>query len=120
MVVAVTAYGMATFEGPMLAIKSINALSHYTDWTVAHVHVGALGWNGFLTFSVLYWLIPKIYNTELYSKRLANAHFALGLLQAIRDRIPESIAEYKLVANRFSKASLAPCALLSKDICSEI
>ena len=54
MVVAVTAYGMATLEGPTLAIKSVNSLSHYTDWTIAHVHTGALGWNGFLTFSVLY------------------------------------------------------------------
>jgi cytochrome c oxidase cbb3-type subunit I/II len=58
MVVAVTAYGMSTLEGPMLAIKSVNALSHFTDWTIAHVHTGALGWNGFLTFSMLYWLIP--------------------------------------------------------------
>ena len=82
-VVAVTAYGMATFEGPMLAIKSVNAISHYTDWTIAHVHVGALGWNGFLTFAVLFWLIPRIYRTELYSKKLANIHFwvaTLGIL----------------------------------------
>ncbi len=88
MVVAVTAYGMATFEGPMLSVKSINALSHFTDWTVAHVHVGALGWNGFLTFSVLYWLIPKIYNTELYSKKLANTHFWLGFLGILIWTIP--------------------------------
>ncbi len=80
MVVAVTAYGMATLEGPMLAIKSVNALSHYTDWTVAHVHTGALGWNGFLTFSLLYWLFPRLYNTRLYSVKLANAHFWIGLL----------------------------------------
>jgi len=59
MVVAVTAYGMATLEGPTLAVKSVNALSHYTDWTIAHVHTGALGWNGFLTFSLLYWLFPR-------------------------------------------------------------
>jgi cytochrome c oxidase cbb3-type subunit I/II len=57
MVVAVTAYGMATFEGPMLSIKSVNAISHFTDWTIAHVHVGALGWNGFLTFGMLYWMV---------------------------------------------------------------
>jgi cytochrome c oxidase cbb3-type subunit I/II len=75
MVVAITCYGMATFEGPMLSLKSVNAISHFTDWTIAHVHVGALGWNGFLTFSVLYWLIPKIFNTTLYSKKLANNHF---------------------------------------------
>src|SRR3954466_1981282 len=80
MVVAVTAYGMATLEGPMLAIKSVNSLSHYTDWTIAHVHTGALGWNGFLTFSVLYWIIPRIYNTKLYSVKLANWHFWVALL----------------------------------------
>ncbi|MBU2508452.1 MAG: cytochrome-c oxidase, cbb3-type subunit I [Bacteroidetes bacterium] len=80
MVVAVTAYGMATFEGPMLSLKSVNALAHFTDWIVAHVHIGALGWNGFMTFGMLYWMIPKMYNTELYSKKLANAHFWLGTL----------------------------------------
>lgn len=83
MVAAVTAYGMATFEGPLLSIKSVNAISHYTDWTVAHVHVGTLGWNGMLTFSVLYWLIPEIFRTKLYSKKLANWHFwisAIGIL----------------------------------------
>lgn len=80
MVVAVTAYGMATLEGPTLALKSVNALSHYTDWTVAHVHTGALGWNGFLTFSVLYWLFPRLYRTKLYSVKLANYHFWIGLL----------------------------------------
>lgn len=80
MVVAVTAYGMATLEGPLLSIKSVNALSHYTDWTIAHVHTGALGWNGFLTFSILYWLFPKIYRTQLWSIKLANYHFWIGLL----------------------------------------
>ncbi|MGC3957634.1 MAG: cytochrome-c oxidase, cbb3-type subunit I [Verrucomicrobiota bacterium] len=80
MVVAVTAYGMATLEGPLLAIKSVNALSHYTDWTIAHVHTGALGWNGFLTFSMLYWLFPRLWNTKLYSVKLANWHFWIALL----------------------------------------
>jgi len=80
MVVAVTAYGMATFEGPMLSLKNVNAILHFTDWIVAHVHIGALGWNGFLTFGVLYWLIPRIYKTELYSKKLANAHFWIGMI----------------------------------------
>ncbi|RMI24920.1 MAG: cytochrome-c oxidase, cbb3-type subunit I [Calditrichaeota bacterium] len=80
MVVAVTAYGMATFEGPMLSVKSINALSHYTDWTIAHVHIGGLGWNGFLTFGILYWLIPRIFNTRLHSVKLANFHFWIGTL----------------------------------------
>lgn len=80
MVVAVTAYGMSTLEGPIMAIKTVNSLSHYTDWTVGHVHTGALGWNGFLTFSVLYWLFPRLYNTRLWSTKLANYHFWVGLL----------------------------------------
>lgn len=80
MVVAVTAYGMSTFEGPMLSLKSINAIAHFTDWIVGHVHVGALGWNGFMTFAILYWLIPRIYKTDLYSKKLANFHFWIGTL----------------------------------------
>jgi cytochrome c oxidase cbb3-type subunit I/II len=80
MVVAVTAYGMATFEGPMLSLKNVNAIAHFTDWIIAHVHVGTLGWNGFLTFGILYWLIPKLWKTDLYSKKLANIHFWLGTL----------------------------------------
>ncbi|AEE47924.1 cytochrome-c oxidase, cbb3-type subunit I [Haliscomenobacter hydrossis] len=80
MVVAITAYGMATFEGPMLSIKSVNAISHFTDWTIGHVHIGTLGWNGFLTFGILYWLIPRLFNTNLYSLKLANAHFWIGTL----------------------------------------
>ena len=88
MVVAVTAYGMATFEGPMLSIKSVNAISHFTDWTIAHVHVGALGWNGFLTFGVLYWLWPRMYRTELYSRQLANVHFWLGTLGIVLYAVP--------------------------------
>ena len=88
MVVAVTAYGMATFEGPMLSIKSVNAISHYTDWTIGHVHIGTLGWNGFLTFGILYWLIPRIFDTKLYSTRLANAHFWIGTLGILFYAIP--------------------------------
>lgn len=88
MVVAITAYGMATFEGPMLSLKSVNAIAHFTDWIVAHVHVGALGWNGFLTFGILYWIIPKMFRTELYSKRLANMHFWLGTLGILFYAIP--------------------------------
>src|SRR6188768_1245739 len=88
MVVAVTAYGMATLEGPMLAIKSINSLSHYTDWTIAHVHTGALGWNGFLTFSVLYWLFPRLYDTKLWSLKLANYHFWIAILGMIFYVVP--------------------------------
>lgn len=87
-VVALTCYGMSTFEGPMLSLKSVNAISHYTDWTIAHVHVGALGWNGFLTFAMLYWLIPRIFRTELYSKKLANTHFWIGTLGIIFYAIP--------------------------------
>jgi cytochrome c oxidase cbb3-type subunit I/II len=77
-VVAVTAYGMATFEGPALSIKNINALAHYTDWIIAHVHTGALGWNGFLTFGMIYWLLPRLLHTQLHSKKLAEAHFWLA------------------------------------------
>ena len=88
MVVAVTAYGMATFEGPMLSLKSVSAISHYTDWIIAHVHVGALGWNGMLTFGVLYWLIPRIFKTDLYSKKIANVHFCLGTLGILFYAIP--------------------------------
>ncbi len=88
MVVAITAYGMATFEGPMLSLKNVNAIAHYTDWIVAHVHVGALGWNGFLTFGILYWLLPRIFRTELYSKKLANWHFWLGTLGILFYAVP--------------------------------
>ena len=79
-VVAVTFYGMSTFEGPLMSIKSVNALSHYTDWTIAHVHGGALGWVGFMTFGMIYWLLPRIFQTELYSKRLAELHFWIGTI----------------------------------------
>ncbi|MBL0066367.1 MAG: cytochrome-c oxidase, cbb3-type subunit I [Bacteroidetes bacterium] len=88
MVVAVTAYGMSTFEGPMLSIKSVNAISHFTDWTIAHVHIGALGWNGMLTFGILYFLIPKLYNTSLFSKKLANFHFWMSTLGILFYAIP--------------------------------
>ncbi|MEP6763596.1 MAG: cytochrome-c oxidase, cbb3-type subunit I [Gemmatimonadaceae bacterium] len=74
-VVAITAYGMATFEGPMLSIKSVNALAHYTDWIIAHVHTGTLGWNGFMTFGMVYWLLPRLFQTEIYSKRAMELHF---------------------------------------------
>jgi cytochrome c oxidase cbb3-type subunit I/II len=82
-VVAVTAYGMSTFEGPMLSIKSVNSLAHYTDWIIAHVHTGALGWNGFMTFGMIYWLAPRVFQTRLHSVKLAEAHFwfaTFGLL----------------------------------------
>ncbi|WP_247233941.1 cytochrome-c oxidase, cbb3-type subunit I [Telluribacter sp. SYSU D00476] len=88
MVVAITAYGMATFEGPMLSLKNVNAISHFTDWTVAHVHVGALGWNGFLLFGILYWLLPRIYGRSLYSNKLANFHFWIGTLGILFYAVP--------------------------------
>ncbi|HZH55293.1 MAG TPA: cytochrome-c oxidase, cbb3-type subunit I, partial [Sphingobacteriaceae bacterium] len=88
MVVALTAYGMATFEGPMLSLKQVNAIAHFTDWIVAHVHVGALGWNGFMTFAILYWLIPRIYKTKLYSVKWASIHFWVGTLGILFYAIP--------------------------------
>ena len=88
MVVAITCYGMATFEGPMMSLKNVNAISHFTDWTIAHVHIGALGWNGFLTFAVLYWLIPRMWNTPLYSKKLATSHFWIGTIGIVLYAIP--------------------------------
>ncbi len=88
MVVAVTAYGMSTFEGPMLSLKNVNAIGHFTDWIVAHVHVGALGWNGFLTFGILYWLIPRMWRTTIYSKSLANFHFWIGTLGILVYAVP--------------------------------
>ncbi|MFZ4544361.1 MAG: cytochrome-c oxidase, cbb3-type subunit I [Saprospiraceae bacterium] len=87
-VVAVSAYGMATFEGPMLSLKSVNAISHFTDWTVAHVHVGALGWNGFLTFGMLYWMLPRMFKTQLYSQKLANFHFWIATLGILIYAVP--------------------------------
>jgi len=76
----VTFYGMATFEGPLLAIKSVNALAHYTDWIIAHVHAGTLGWNGFMAAGMFYWLIPRLWNKPLHSVALANLHFWIGLV----------------------------------------
>lgn len=94
MVVALTAYGMATFEGPLLSLKSVNIISHYTDWVVAHVHVGGLGWNGMLTFGMLYWLFPKLFRTELYSKKMANQHFWIATLGIVLYVIPIYIAGF--------------------------
>lgn len=88
MVVAVTAYGMATFEGPMLSLKNVNWISHYTDWTIAHVHVGGLGWNGMLAFGMFYFLVPKLWKTKLYSVGLANAHFWIATLGILFYAIP--------------------------------
>lgn len=94
MVVALTCYGMATFEGPLLSLKSVNLISHFTDWTIAHVHVGGLGWNGMMTFGMVYWLIPRMFKTELYSKKMANQHFWIATLGIILYAIPMYIAGF--------------------------
>ena len=93
-VVAITGYGMATFEGPMLSLKNVNAIAHYTDWIVAHVHVGALAWNGFMAFAVIYWLIPRLVKTQLWSNKLANFHFWIGTLGIILYTIPLYVAGF--------------------------
>jgi cytochrome c oxidase cbb3-type subunit I/II len=94
MVVAVTGYGMATFEGPLLSLKNVNAIAHFTDWIVAHVHVGALAWNGFMSFAVLYWLIPRIYKTTIFSARLINVHFWIGTLGILFYAVPMYISGF--------------------------
>jgi cytochrome c oxidase cbb3-type subunit I/II len=95
MVVAITGYGMATFEGPMLSLKSMNAMAHFTDWIIAHVHVGALAWNGFLTFGMIYYLVPKLFKTKLYSLALANLHFWIGTLGIIFYALPMYVAGFQ-------------------------
>ncbi|WZL87748.1 cytochrome-c oxidase, cbb3-type subunit I [Salinimicrobium sp. 3283s] len=94
MVVAITGYGMATFEGPMLSLKNVNAIAHFSDWVIAHVHVGALAWNGFLTFGMVYWLVPRMFKTKLYSIKLANAHFWTGTLGIILYALPMYVAGF--------------------------
>lgn len=94
MVVAITGYGMATFEGPMLSLKNVNAIAHFTDWIIAHVHVGALAWNGFLAFGMIYWLIPRLFKTKLYSIGLANVHFWIGTLGIILYALPMYVAGF--------------------------
>lgn len=106
MVVAVTAYGMATFEGPMLSLKNVNAIAHYTDWIVGHVHIGGLGWNGFFTFAMLYWLWPKMWRTNLYSTKLATTHFWLGTIGIIFYALPlyVSALTQSLMLKEFTEA----------------
>nr|WP_298793985.1 cytochrome-c oxidase, cbb3-type subunit I [uncultured Allomuricauda sp.] len=94
MVVAITGYGMATFEGPMLSLKNVNAIAHFSDWIIAHVHVGALAWNGFLTFGMIYWLVPRMFKTTLHSKSLANLHFWIGTLGIILYALPMYVAGF--------------------------
>jgi cytochrome c oxidase cbb3-type subunit I/II len=93
-VVAITGYGMATFEGPMLSLKNVNAIAHFTDWIIAHVHVGALAWNGFLSFGMIYWLIPRMSKTKLFSEKLANFHFWIGTLGIILYSLPMYVAGF--------------------------
>jgi cytochrome c oxidase cbb3-type subunit 1 len=79
MVKALAFYGMSTFEGPMMSIKWVNSMSHYTDWTIGHVHSGALGWNGMITFACVYYLVPRLWGRQrLYSLRMVNWHFWLA------------------------------------------
>ena len=94
MVVAITGYGMATFEGPTLSLKNVNAIAHFTDWIIAHVHVGALAWNGFLTFGMIYFLVPRLFKTKLYSLGLANLHFWIGTLGIIMYALPMYVAGF--------------------------
>ena len=94
MVVAITGYGMATFEGPMLSLKNVNAIAHFSDWIIAHVHVGALAWNGFLTFGMIYWLVPRLFKTKLWSLKLANTHFWIGTLGIIIYALPMYVAGF--------------------------
>ncbi|AOR28965.1 cytochrome Cbb3 oxidase subunit I/III [Formosa sp. Hel1_33_131] len=94
MVVAITGYGMATFEGPMLSLKNVNAIAHFSDWVIAHVHVGALAWNGFLIFGMVYWMVPKLFKTTLWSTKLANWHFWIGTLGIIMYALPMYVAGF--------------------------
>ncbi len=93
-VVAITGYGMATFEGPMLSLKNVNAIAHYTDWIIAHVHVGAMAWNGFMAFGMIYWLVPRMTKGNLYSSKLANFHFWIGTLGIVLYTLPMYVAGF--------------------------
>ncbi|MEM7168371.1 MAG: cytochrome-c oxidase, cbb3-type subunit I, partial [Planctomycetota bacterium] len=91
-VVAITFYGMSTFEGPLMSIKTVNMLSHYTDWTIAHVHAGGLGWVGFLIFGMVYWLAPRLFQTQIHSASLRNVHFWMGTLGILLYIVPIYVA----------------------------
>lgn len=91
-VVSLTCYGMVTFDGPMLATKTLNSISHFTDWIIAHVHLGTLGWNGFMSFAIIYWLVQKLWNTKIWSLKLTNAHFWLATIGLIFYIIPMYIS----------------------------
>lgn len=98
MVVAITGYGMATLEGPLMSLKSVNAIAHFSDWIIGHVHIGALAWNGFLTFAMLYWLVPKLVNIKLHSIKLANVHFWIGTFGIILYAIPMYVSGFTQAA----------------------
>ncbi|WP_205945951.1 cbb3-type cytochrome c oxidase subunit I, partial [Pseudomonas viridiflava] len=84
LVVSLAFYGMSTFEGPMMAIKTVNALSHYTDWTIGHVHAGALGWVAMISIGALYHMIPRLYGQkQMYSIGLINVHFLLATIGTV-------------------------------------
>ncbi|MGZ5061524.1 MAG: cbb3-type cytochrome c oxidase subunit I, partial [Usitatibacter sp.] len=84
LIVSLSFYGMSTFEGPMMSIKTVNALSHYTDWTIGHVHSGALGWVGFISFGSLYYLIPRLVGrVEMYSVRAISLHFWIATIGVV-------------------------------------
>jgi len=87
-VIALTAYGMSTFEGPMMSLKNVNAISHFTDWTIAHTHIAGMGWNGGLIFGMLYWLVPKLFKVPMFSKKMANTHFWIATLGILLFAIP--------------------------------
>ncbi|APD06451.1 cytochrome-c oxidase [Flavobacteriaceae bacterium UJ101] len=109
-VVALTCYGMATFEGPLLATKTLNTIGHFTNWVIAHVHVGALGWNGMIIFGMTYYLVPKMWNTKLHSVGMANAHFWLATLGIILYVIPiywAGFAEYQMLSEFTPQGTLA-------------
>jgi cytochrome c oxidase cbb3-type subunit I/II len=87
-VVAITAYGMSTFEGPMMSLKNVNQITHFTDWTIAHTHIAGMAWNGGMIFGMLYWLVPRLFKTPLFSKKLANMHFWIATLSILVYAIP--------------------------------
>lgn len=88
LVVAVTAYGMSTFEGPMMSLRNVNQITHFTDWTIAHTHIAGMAWNGGIVFGMLYWLVPRLFRTDLFSRKLANTHFWLATLSILIYAIP--------------------------------
>ena len=88
LVVAVTAYGLSTFEGPMMSLRNVNQITHFTDWTIAHTHIAGMAWNGGIVFGMLYWLVPRLFRTKLYSQKLANTHFWIATLSILVYAIP--------------------------------